>query len=578
MKKDKDNKKILERTIERLSARKKAPLAGYIILLVLYIVGSVTVSILARSKSEIPLFGIPVPFYSFAGVFSVISEICVLFMAFYYGKKGFFTALILLILQTPMVLMGVFIQHTLTSLPGIFGNLLTIIAITSSYFNNKRIEKFQKELQDQAVTDQLTGLPNRFAASKLLSALVDKGDRFAIVSIDINGFKGINDTMGFDTGNDILCEIASRWKNIADNAVSGTLDFIARVSGDEFFLIIRNYQREEDILNTIKQYENVLHNRITVDDTDLYVTASFGYAEFPHDAASRDTLGSYADAAMHEVKRTNSSNHILRFTPELLKTERTLELEGKIRDALEKETLFYNLQPQFDMDHKLRGFEALARMKDTEGNFISPGEFIPVAEKVGLVDKVDGMVFRKAATFFGELLRKTDADIILSVNVSVRHLMKNDFLDEISEVLKSSGVPADKLEIEITESIMIDSVDKALQCIDQLRAMGIQIAIDDFGTGYSSLSYLNRFPANLLKVDKSFIDKMNTSESSRQYVSAIISIGHIMGFEVISEGVEEAEQIQTLREIGCDLIQGFVWGRPLMPDAAEELVVNEMRA
>lgn len=493
-------------------------------------------------------------------------------------QKGFFTALILLILQTPMVLMGVFIQHTLTSLPGIFGNLLTIIAITSSYFNNKRIEKFQKELQDQAVTDQLTGLPNRFAASKLLSALVDKGDRFAIVSIDINGFKGINDTMGFDTGNDILCEIASRWKNIADNAVSGTLDFIARVSGDEFFLIIRNYQREEDILNTIKQYENVLHNRITVDDTDLYVTASFGYAEFPHDAASKDTLGSYADAAMHEVKRTNSSNHILRFTPELLKTERTLELEGKIRDALEKETLFYNLQPQFDMDHKLRGFEALARMKDTEGNFISPGEFIPVAEKVGLVDKVDGMVFRKAATFFGELLRKTDADIILSVNVSVRHLMKNDFLDEISEVLKSSGVPADKLEIEITESIMIDSVDKALQCIDQLRAMGIQIAIDDFGTGYSSLSYLNRFPANLLKVDKSFIDKMNTSESSRQYVSAIISIGHIMGFEVISEGVEEAEQIQTLREIGCDLIQGFVWGRPLMPDAAEELVVNEMRA
>lgn len=481
MKKDKDNKKILERTIERLSARKKAPLAGYIILLVLYIVGSVTVSILARSKSEIPFFGIPVPFYSFAGVFSVISEICVLFMAFYYGKKGFFTALILLILQTPMVLMGVFIQHTLTSLPGIFGNLLTIIAITSSYFNNKRIEKFQKELQNQAVTDQLTGLPNRFAASKLLSALVDKGDRFAIVSIDINGFKGINDTMGFDTGNDILCEIASRWKNIADNAVSGTLDFIARVSGDEFFLIIRNYQREEDILNTIKQYENVLHNRITVDDTDLYVTASFGYAEFPHDATSKDTLGSYADAAMHEVKRTNSSNHILRFTPELLKTERTLELEGKIRDALEKETLFYNLQPQFDMDHKLRGFEALARMKDTEGNFISPGEFIPVAEKVGLVDKVDGMVFRKAATFFGELLRKTDADIILSVNVSVRHLMKNDFLDEISEVLKSSGVPADKLEIEITESIMIDSVDKALQCIDQLKAMGIQIAIDDFG-------------------------------------------------------------------------------------------------
>lgn len=577
MKKDTRNKKILERTINRLSVRKKAPLTGYILLIVFYIIGSITVSILARSKAEISLFGFPLPFYSFAGVCSVVSEICVLFMAFYYGKKGYFTALVLLIIQTPMVLMGVFVQHKLTSLPGIFGNLLTIIAITSAYINNLRVERFQKELRYQAVTDQLTGLPNRFACSKLVAALVEKGDKFAFVSIDINGFKGINDTMGFDAGNKILNEIASRWENIADNGISGTLDFISRVSGDEFVLVIRDYQLEEDILNTIKQYENVLHNRITVDDTDLYVNASFGFAEFPYDANSVDNLGNYANAAMHEVKRSKSSNHILRFTPELLKAERTIEIEGKIRDALKKETLFYNLQPQFNMDHKLRGFEALARMKDADGNFISPGEFIPVAEKVGLVDKVDEMVFRKAALFFGELLRKTGADIVLSVNVSVRHLMKNDFFDEICEVLKTSGVPADKLEIEITESIMIDSVDKALQCIDQLKARGIKIAIDDFGTGYSSLSYLNRFPANLLKIDKSFIDKMNTSDSSRQYVSAIISIGHTMGFKVISEGVEEPEQIQTLREIGCDYIQGFVWGRPMMPDAAEELVVNEMK-
>ena len=577
MKKDTRNKKILERTINRLSVRKKAPLTGYILLIVFYIIGSITVSILARSKAEISLFGFPLPFYSFAGVCSVVSEICVLFMAFYYGKKGYFTALVLLIIQTPMVLMGVFVQHKLTSLPGIFGNLLTIIAITSAYINNLRVERFQKELRYQAVTDQLTGLPNRFACSKLVAALVEKGDKFAFVSIDINGFKGINDTMGFDAGNKILNEIASRWENIADNGISGTLDFISRVSGDEFVLVIRDYQLEEDILNTIKQYENVLHNRITVDDTDLYVNASFGFAEFPYDANSVDNLGNYANAAMHEVKRSKSSNHILRFTPELLKAERTIEIEGKIRDALKKETLFYNLQPQCNMDHKLRGLEALARMKDADGNFISPGEFIPVAEKVGLVDKVDEMVFRKAALFFGELLRKTGADIVLSVNVSVRHLMKNDFFDEICEVLKTSGVPADKLEIAITESIMIDSVDKALQCIDQLKARGIKIAIDDFGTGYSSLSYLNRFPANLLKIDKSFIDKMNTSDSSRQYVSAIISIGHTMGFKVISEGVEEPEQIQTLREIGCDYIQGFVWGRPMMPDAAEELVVNEMK-
>ena len=150
--------------------------------------------------------------------------------------------------------------------------------------------------------------------------------------------------------------------------------------------------------------------------------------------------------------------------------------------------------------------------------------------------------------------------------------MKSDFLDEIKALLNDSGIPADQLEIEITESIMIDSFDKALHCIDELKSMGIQIAIDDFGTGYSSLSYLHRFPANLLKIDKSFIDKMNTGESSRQYVAAIISIGHVMGFDVISEGVEEPDQLETLKNIGCDYIQGFIWGRPLSAEDAEKLV------
>ena len=257
-----------------------------------------------------------------------------------------------------------------------------------------------------------------------------------------------------------------------------------------------------------------------------------------------------------------------------MKNERTLEIEKKIRDALENDRIFFNLQPQFDMSHKLRGFEVLARMTDSDGNFISPAEFIPVAEQVGLIDRVDATVFRKSAIFFGGLLKKSGADITLSVNASVRHLMKNNFLDEVRETLKISGVPASNLEIEITESIMIDSLDKAFQCIKELKNMGIKIAIDDFGVGYSSLSYLNKLPANLLKVDKSFIDKMNSGKASKQYVAAIISIGHIMGFEVISEGVEQPEQLETLRNIGCDFIQGFIWGRPLPKEEAERLVLE----
>ena len=572
MKKGEEQNNI-EKTLDRLSAQKKTSPIVFVLLLILYLIADVIVSASAGMKTSIRIGDALLPLNSFAGVFSSLAHICVILMTVYCEKKGYFTALGMLLLQMPVIIAGIVLQHNMTSLPGIFGNMMAIIAITIIYMNNRRVKDYQNKIRDQAVTDRLTGLPNRFACSELLNALIERGKSFVIVSIDINGFKSINNTMGFEAGNKVMCEIASRWKKIAETGTSGTLDFITRISGDEFVLVIRNYHSDEEVLKTIQQYEAVLGNRLTVDACDFYVTASFGYAEFPLDARNKDTVFSYADAAMHEVKRANSSNHILRFSADMLKIERTLEIEGKIRDALEHDRIFFNLQPQYDMDHKLRGFEALARMRDADGKIISPGEFIPVAEKVGIVDKVDSAVFRKSAMFFGDLLRRSGSDLTLSINVSVRHLMKNDFLDEIRTLLQGSGISAKNLEIEITESIMIDSVDKALQCIKEIQKMGIRLAIDDFGTGYSSLSYLNNFPANLLKIDKSFIDKMNTSDSSKQYVAAIISIGHIMGFDVISEGVEDIEQLETLKSIGCDFIQGFVWGRPLPQEEAEKLVL-----
>ena len=566
--------KYTERVINRLSEQRQRPMIFFVIIVFLYMTSTILTSVTASQSVTINLFGLTIPVYTFAGVLSAISEICIIFMAFYYGKLGYFTAIVLQIIQFQSIIIGIVYNHNMTSIPGLFSSLLTIIAVTIIYFNNKRIETYQKEIQKQAVSDGLTGLPNRYACSKLIDTLYAKKEKYIITSIDLNGFKGINDTLGFDIGNSVLKEIANRWMTLADNNDKNSSDFIARVSGDEFVIIIRNYASQDQALNKIKEYEKKLTERITIDDCDIYVNASFGYAEYPLDSDEKDFVYTCAETAMHEVKRRNISNHILHFTPDMLTDEHLLEIEGKIKKALEEQTFFFHLQPQFNMEHKLRGFEALARMKDSDGAFISPGEFIPVAEKIGLIDKVDEMIFRKSALFFGKLLKESGADITLSINVSVKHLMKNDFLDEIQRILDESGVPATNLEIEITESIMIDSVDKALECIDKIRAMGIQIAIDDFGTGYSSLSYLNKFPANLLKIDKSFIDTMNTSKSSKQYVSAIISMGHIMGFDVISEGVEEDAQIETLKEIGCDFIQGYIWGRPLPQEEAEKLVLS----
>ncbi len=567
-------RRTIESAFESITSRKSSPVYVYVILLLLYLVCMVAVSISSHNAGTINFCGYPIEISSFRGVFSALSTICVILMTVYCGKAGYFTALFVELIQFPMILISVIRQKNLNGLPGLFGGILAILAVTLIYVNDKKLKKANSKLNDQLITDNLTGLPNRFAFSALIKDMINREQPFAFVWINLDHFKSVNDSVGFDVGNDILREIASRWKNVSRSGISGTNDIMTRIGGDEFGLIICGHRNDDDIVNTIRHYETALHNRLTVDGCDFYINASFGYVEFPADGKTSDEIGSFANAAMQEVKRTNSSDRIVRFTPDLLHTERTLEIESKIRAALDNDTIYFNLQPQYDMSHKLRGFESLARMKDADGTLINPAEFIPVSEKVGLVDKVDAAVFRKSAEFFGELIRKYELDITLSVNVSVRHLMKSNFLEELKKTLAETGVPADRVEIEITESIMIDSVDKALQTIDEISKLGVKIAIDDFGTGYSSLSYLNKFPANLLKVDKSFIDKMNTSESSRQYVAAIISMGHIMGFDVISEGVETEEQLNSLKDIGCDYIQGFFWGRPMSAEDAEKIVAG----
>ena len=581
MKKDHNPKEklhYLENTLNSISMRRKTPLTGFVFLLVLYIISTFLLSKLGTVKGGITIGQYTIPYTMFSGAFSSVINLCVIVMVVFYKKLGYVTAMILQIGQLPILFYNMFVLHSFTTIAGLFTNIFTIIIISLLQANNKRVEKYQKRIREHAVTDRLTGLPNRFACSEFVRELISKEEPFAMVSVDLNNFKSINDTMGYQIGNEVLQDIAERWKTVADEGMTETLDFIIRLSGDEFLMIVRGFESDDQILNTVRQYEKVLERPLTVDGCDLYISASFGYAKYPQDAGSMDDLLTYSTAAMAEVKRINSSDRILCFTPDLVKSEQTLEIERKLRTALEKDAIFFQLQPQYDLSHKLRGFEALARINDENGEAIRPGDFIPVAEKVGLVDRVDGAVIRKSALFFGQLLKKSGADICLSVNTSVRHLMKNSFLDEIKEVLRTSGIPAEKLEIEITESIMIDSAEKALQCIADIRKLGVKIAIDDFGTGYSSLSYLNNFPANLLKIDKSFIDKMNTSDSSKQYVAAIISIGHIMGFQVISEGVEKSEQLETLHNIDCDFIQGFLWGKPLSAEEAEALVMNSVSA
>lgn len=557
-----------------LSAAGTHSLIGPIMLVTLYLLAMLIVSAIARSEAMLNFGNYTVPLSSFTGAVASLGNICAIVLAVNYKKPGFILSVILLLIQYPSIIVKIVRFRAVMNIPGLFTNTLTIIAILMIRFSAAKAEKTDKIMRQQAVTDLLTGLPNRFAVSELISKLLERQTEFAVVSIDLNNFRSINETMGHEIGNRVLAEVAKLWKDVALSGEGGTLDVVARQGGDEYTVIIRRFSSETDILNHIKRYEAALEHGVTVEGCDFFITASIGYATYPEDGKTMDALFSCADTAMAEVKRRNNGDHILRYAADQMRREHSLEMERKIRAALDNGTLYCCLQPQFDISHKLRGFEALARMKDADGTVVPPSEFIPTAEKVGLIDKVDLSVFRSSALFFGDLIRRTGADIILSINISVRHLMKNHFLDEIRGILEESGVPADQVEIEITESIMIDSVEKALQCINEIKKMGMKIAIDDFGTGYSSLSYLNRFPADLIKVDKSFVDKMNSGESSKQYVAAIISMGHIMHFSVIAEGVEEPAQLETLKSIGCDYIQGYLWGKPLSLEDAEALVMQ----
>ena len=566
-----DNNRV-DKTLRKLSLNREAPKSAFILLLILFFISMFLTSRIALSDETTYLFGIPFENKSFTGIFSMMGNICLICLAMLFRRTGYFTALAMLVLQFPLMYVNIIVRKNYSNIPGLFNNLLIILAITFIFFGNRKIQAYQNHIREQAVTDRLTGLPNRFACTELMQDLLWRTERFAVVSADLNNFKSINDTMGHDTGDNVLKEIARRWKDLANSLTTGTIDFVARITGDEFFIILTGYDSEEAVISTIEAYKEELEKKITIDDCDYYMTACFGYSMCPEDSDVIDNLFTFSDAALHEIKKTGSGSRVLRFSMDVLNSEDALEIERKIRSALTNGNIFYQLQPQYDMDHKLRGFEALARMNDDDGSFISPMDFIPVAEKTGLVDRIDMRVFELAVQFLDNVITETGADITLSANVSVRHLMKNNFIEDLKKVLDKYDVSPERIEIEITESIMIDSAEKALQRIDELKQLGMKVAIDDFGTGYSSLSYLNNFPTDMLKIDKSFIDNMSLNESSKQYVAMIISIGHTLDLKVISEGVESADQVMVLKDIGCDYIQGYVWGRPMLPEDAYKLV------
>lgn len=510
------------------------------------------------------VIGIDLNVSSLSGTLAAAGGVSCLIMTVIDWRRGGMIAMSLIGLSAVSVTVRVINEGNLNLLVGTAAFIMNFTSVWLCRYGMKRSE-------ERANKDYLTGLDNRRSLINDLASLTKRGSHFGLLYMDLDNFKYVNDTYGHIAGDQVLIEVCDRWKeNLPKNAS------IYRVGGDEFIAIVPKIENKPESYLTelaAKLIEAVSREKFGGNQGDRYVTTSIGIVRYPKDSTESETLIRYADAAMYRAKSSGRDRYVVFDESMSAQLVREYELESLIREALDKQWFYLVYQPQFSAGgKKLRGFESLLRLRTASGEFVSPGEFIPVAERTDLIFAIDEMVVRRAAREFRNFVNIPGNELTLSVNISAKHLVEPGFVDMIQRILREEDFPPQHFEIEITEYCMIESMDKAISAMKRLKEMGIVLAMDDFGTGYASMSYLSRMPIDVLKIDKSLVDNISSDRKEDQFVNMIISMGQILGTVVIAEGVEDEAQLALLRKANCDYIQGYIWGRPMELDLAMELV------
>ena len=435
----------------------------------------------------------------------------------------------------------------------------------------------QREQRDsalrEALADALTGLPNRRAvhqaiSSALLNAECSRGN-VAVVFLDLDDFKGVNDSLGHEVGDRLLQVTAQR---ISASVRYG--DVVARLGGDEFVLLMGGFHTREDLTLVLHRVRAAVAAPWQSGRHHLQVCCSMGVATFPADGRTVDQLLRNADAAMYEAKQAGR-NRVHFFTAELNRAIVTrVTVEQRLRNALSREQLQLHYQPRVDAaTGRIVGAEALLRWQLPRQGLIMPSRFIAVAEETGLIVPIGEWVLHSACRQAMAWRVEGLPPVVVSVNVSPRQIREGNIVATIAAALHDSGLPPHLLQIELTESMAMQGAEGVIALLAEIRALGVQIAIDDFGTGYSSLSYLKRFPIDQLKVDRSFVTDLPDDREDKAIVRAIVTLGHELGLRVVAEGVERAPQAEFLRDSGCDELQGYLFGRPVLADEFIHLLV-----
>lgn len=476
------------------------------------------------------------------------------------SKRGVNIAFVLMGINILIMLMGLIASKNTAVLPGLANAIFYVITVAIvAVYNRKR--------EWESITDILTGIYNRRGLYRILREKIDKNKPFHLIYLTIDNFKVINDNYGHQYGDELMRLVSKRMADTLGKDV-----ILARLVGTDFVAVVDGKAdakvTADSVLEAIR--EKAILN---INDTEVecYLQCYAGISTFPNDSTEYEALIKYADIAMYEAS-VHKSKSVYSFAPVMAEEmNKQIEIEKLIKVALEKDYFYMVYQPQFKMDGKtLKGFESLIRLKDEEGNFVSPGVFIPIAEKGEQILQIDDYVLRRTMNEFKDIV-KARPEITISINVSAKNIGKVGFAKKIETLLAEIDFPASNLEIEITEYCMVDSLDITTENIMLLKKMGVLIALDDFGTGYTSLNYVSTLPIDLLKIDKSLIDDIESNDTRREFVHTIISMGHLMDCEVISEGVEKEEQVAYLKADGCDYVQGYVWGKPMAYEDAKEL-------
>jgi diguanylate cyclase (GGDEF)-like protein/PAS domain S-box-containing protein len=423
-----------------------------------------------------------------------------------------------------------------------------------------------RQLQELATFDTLTGLQNRNTFVHRVKESIsrcERGDQamFAVLFIDLDHFKEINDSMGHMVGDDLLKSVSQR---LVDSVRDE--DSVSRLGGDEFAVVAEGISHPVDTAKVAQKIITALEEPHIFDHHEVTISPSIGVASYPNCGETVETLLQAADAAMYVAKSKGRNNYQFYIEEMNDNAMLRLQLESCLRHAIEREELTLYYQPQIDIvTEKVVAMEALLRWNNPELGRVSPAEFIPIAEETGVIKSIGEWVMRTACEENEKLVNACDCpvNIRVAVNVSLIQLRQADFVNQLRLIVHETGISANNLEVEVTESVMADDADNVVDCLQSIRDMGVKIAMDDFGTGYSSLGYLKRLPLDVLKIDQIFISDIGVDKQGESIVKTIIAMAHHLGLEVIAEGVENKVQLDFLREHNCNMAQGYFFSSPL---------------